>query len=44
MVRLCDKFNLHVTLEDKEIKPEMVAFLTMVVMHKLYSGGYRINL
>ena len=44
MVRLCDKFNLHVTLEDKEIKPEMVAFLTMVVMHKLYSGGYSINL
>jgi len=44
MVRLCDKLGLRVTLEDQEMKPEMVAFLTMVVMHKLYSGGYSINL
>ena len=33
MVRLCDKLGLRVTLEDQEMKPEMVAFLTMVVMH-----------
>ena len=44
MVRLCDKLGLHVTREDQEMKPEMVAFLTMVVMHKLYSDGYSINL
>jgi len=44
MVRLCDKFALRVTLEDQEMKPEMIAFLTMVVMHKLYSDGYSINL
>jgi len=44
MVRLCDKLDLRVTREDQEMKPEMVAFLTMVVMHKLYSGGFSINL
>ena len=44
MARRCEKLDLRVTLEEQEMKSEMVAFLTMVVMHKLYSGGFRIYL
>ena len=44
MARRCDKLGLRVAREEQEMKPELVAFLTMVVMHKLYSGGFRINL
>ena len=44
MARRCDKLGLRVAREEQEMKPEMVAFLTMVVMHKLYSGGFRIHL
>lgn len=44
MARCCDKLGLHVARQEQEMKSEMVAFLTMVVMHKLYSGGFRIYL
>ncbi|MEJ2652201.1 MAG: putative zinc-binding metallopeptidase [Gammaproteobacteria bacterium] len=44
MVRRCEKLGLRVARDEQEMKPEMVGFLTMVVMHKLYSGGFRINL
>lgn len=44
MSRRCDKLGLRVTHQEQEMKLEIVAFLTMVVMHKLYSGGFRINL
>lgn len=44
MVRRCDKLNLRVALDDQTMKPEMVAFLTTLVMQKLYSGGFRIHL
>jgi Putative zinc-binding metallo-peptidase len=44
MVRRCDKLGLRVAREEWEMKPEMVAFLTTLVMHKLYSGGFRISL
>ena len=44
MVPRCDKLDLRVARDDAEMKFEMVAFLTVVVMHKLYSGGFRINL
>ena len=44
MARRCDKLGLRVAREDQDMKPEMVAFLTMVVMQKLYSGGFRIHL
>jgi hypothetical protein len=44
MARRCDKLGLRVAHEEQEMKLEIVAFLTMVVMHKLYSGGFRINL
>jgi len=44
MARRCDKLGLRVAQQEQEMKLEIVAFLTMVVMHKLYSGGFRINL
>ena len=44
MVRRCDKLDLRVARDDQEMKLEMIAFLTMVVMNKLYSGGFRIHL
>lgn len=44
MTRRCDKLSLRVARDDQELKPEMVAFVTIVVMHNLYSGGFRINL
>ena len=44
MVRRCDKLSLRVARDDQELKPEMIAFVTIVVMHNLYSGGFRISL
>jgi hypothetical protein len=44
MVQRCDKLDLRVARDDQEMKLEMIAFLTMVVMNKLYSGGFRIHL
>jgi Putative zinc-binding metallo-peptidase len=44
MARRCDRLDLHVAREEQEMQLEIVAFLTMVVMNKLYSGGFRISL
>jgi len=44
MARRCDKLGLRVAREEQEMQLEIVAFLTMVVMNKLYSGGFRICL
>jgi hypothetical protein len=44
MVQRCDKLDLRVARDDQEMKLEMIAFLTMVVTNKLYSGGFRIHL
>jgi hypothetical protein len=44
MARRCDELGLRVVREEQEMKPEMAALLTVVVMQKLYSGGFRIDL
>jgi hypothetical protein len=44
MARRCDKLDLRLACEEQEMKRELIAFLTVVVMHKLYSGGFRIYL
>ncbi len=44
MARRCDKLDLRVARDEQEMQLEIVAFLTMVVMNKLYSGGFRISL
>jgi len=40
----CDELNLRVARTDEELKPEMVACLTMLVMSKLHSGGFHVSL
>jgi len=44
MARRCDKLQLRVGRDEPETKTELAAFLTATVMHKLYSGGFRIYL
>jgi len=44
MARRCEKLDLRVAQEEQAMRLELVAFLTTIVMHKLYSGGFRINL
>lgn len=44
MARRCDQLQLRVARDDMEMKTELVAFLTATVMHKLYSGGFRLYL
>jgi hypothetical protein len=44
MIKRCDEMNLHVTGADEEIRPELTACLTMLVMSKLHSGGFHIAL
>ena len=44
MIGRCDALQLRVARTDEEMKPEMIAFLTMVVMYKLHSGGFRLSL
>ncbi|HEX9627628.1 MAG TPA: putative zinc-binding metallopeptidase [Acidiferrobacterales bacterium] len=44
MIGRCDELNLRVTRNDQELKPEMAACLTMLVMSKLHSGGFHVSL
>ena len=44
MARRCDMLDLRVAREEQEMQLEVVSFLTMVIMNKLYSGGFRISL
>jgi hypothetical protein len=42
MIERCEQLNLHVAGPDKDIRPEVTACLTMLVMNKLHTGGYHI--
>ena len=44
MVQRCDELNLKVIRSDDEMKPEMTACLTMLVMNKLHSNGFHVAL
>lgn len=44
MVSHCDDLDLRVTRDDAELKPEIAACLTMLVMNKLHTGGFRVSL
>jgi hypothetical protein len=44
MIERCDDLNLRVVRNDRKMKIEMVACLTMLVMNKLHSGGFHISL
>jgi len=44
MVRRCDRLKLHVGHTDEEMKPEVIACLTMLVMNKLHTDGFHISL
>lgn len=44
MIERCDQLNLRVVRSDDEMKLEMVACLTVLVMNKLHSGGFHISL
>ena len=44
MARRCDELELRVAREEQEMKPEMAALLTSLVLQKFYSGGFRIYL
>lgn len=44
MVQRCDELKLRVPHSDDEMKPEIVACLTMLVMNKLHGGGFHISL
>jgi hypothetical protein len=44
MTKRCDQLELRAAHSDKELKPELTACVTMVVMNKLHSGGYHIAL
>lgn len=42
MITRCDRLKLHIQNPDIELKPELTACLTMLVMNKLHSGGFHI--
>ena len=44
MIQRCDRLKLCVVRSDEEMKPEIIACITMLVMHKLRSGGFHISL
>lgn len=44
MERRCDELNLRIARDEQELKTDLVALLTSVVLQKLYSGGFRIHL
>ena len=44
MIKRCDALQLRLTQDEEQTKREMIAFLTMVVMNKLHSGGFHISL
>jgi hypothetical protein len=44
MALCCDKLGLRVARDDQDMKQEIVAYLTMVIMNKLNNDGFRISL
>lgn len=44
MKKRCDELDLRVTRGDDEMKADMVACLTMLVMNKLHSDGFHMSL
>ena len=44
MVLRCDRLGLRVGRRDEELKPEVIACLTMLVMNKLHTDGFHISL
>jgi len=44
IIKRSDQLNLRVARPEQELKIEVVAFLTTVVMNKLHSGGFHISL
>jgi len=44
MIQRCDRLKLKVVRSDEEMKGEIIACITMRVMHKLRSGGFHISL
>ncbi len=44
MIERCKELDLRVVRNDQEMKHEMVACLTMLVMNKLHSGGFHVSL
>ncbi|MFL6624385.1 MAG: putative zinc-binding metallopeptidase [Sulfurifustis sp.] len=44
MVARCDALGLRVARDDAAMKPDIAACLTMLVMNKLHTGGFRVSL
>lgn len=44
MIKRCDTLQLRIVGDEQETKPELVALVTTLVMHKLYSDGFRTHL
>ncbi len=44
MVDRCDELGLRTVRSEEEMKPEMAACLTMLVMNKLHSNGFHVSL
>lgn len=44
MIQRCDELDLYVHADPIDLKPEITACITMLVMNKLHSGGFHISL
>lgn len=44
MIERCDALRLRVPREESEMRPEVSACLTTIVMNKLHTGGFRVSL
>ena len=44
MIERCEQLGLRTVRSDEEMKPEMAACLTMLVMNKLHSNGFHVSL
>lgn len=44
MIERCDTLGLRVAKDDTAMKPEIAACLTMIVVNKLHTGGFRVTL
>lgn len=44
MIERCDALGLRVPREEAEMRPEVAACLTTIVMNKLHTGGFRVSL
>lgn len=43
MIARCDELGLRVARDDADMKPELAACLTMLVVTKLHTGGFRVT-